>query len=84
MLYKSESTGRGPLPVDWLERTRNGEFESKQSVMCSYKLCNVEFRYWGIQKRMENFILDFALRRTMLKVTQRKIACQKIDLKYML
>lgn len=51
LLYKSESTGRGPLPVDWLERSRNGEFESKQSVMCSYKLCNVEFRYWGIQKK---------------------------------
>ena len=31
-------------------------------------MCHVEFRYWGIQKRMENFILDYALRRTMLKV----------------
>ena len=36
--------------------------------MCSYKLVKVEFKYWGIQRKMENWILDLALRKTILKV----------------
>ncbi|KAF6768690.1 hypothetical protein AHF37_08671 [Paragonimus kellicotti] len=27
-------------------------------IMCAYKLCRVEFRYWGMQKRVEQFIHD--------------------------
>ena len=34
--------------------------------MCAYKLCKVEFRYWGMQSKIERFIHDMALRKTML------------------
>ncbi|KAA3681477.1 uncharacterized protein DEA37_0013445 [Paragonimus westermani] len=36
-------------------------------IMCAYKLCRVEFRYWGMQKRVEQFIHDSALRKTMVR-----------------
>lgn len=26
--------------------------------MCAYKLCRVEFRYWGVQTKLEKFIHD--------------------------
>lgn len=26
--------------------------------MCAYKLCKVEFRYWGMQAKIEQFIHD--------------------------
>lgn len=26
--------------------------------MCAYKLCKVEFRYWGMQSKIERFIHD--------------------------
>ena len=35
--------------------------------MCAYKLCKVEFRYWGMQSKIERFIHDTALRNTMLR-----------------
>ena len=35
--------------------------------MCAYKLCEVEFRYWGMQSKIERFIHDMALRNTMLR-----------------
>ncbi len=28
----------------------------KDTVMCAYKLCRAEFRYWGMQSRCERFI----------------------------
>jgi len=28
----------------------------KDSIMCAYKLCRAEFRYWGMQSRCERFI----------------------------
>lgn len=27
--------------------------------MCAYKLCKVDFRYWGMQAKLEKFIHDF-------------------------
>ncbi|CAL8076921.1 unnamed protein product [Calicophoron daubneyi] len=36
-------------------------------IMCAYKLCRVEFKYWGMQKRIEQFIHDYALRKTMVR-----------------
>ncbi|KER19070.1 hypothetical protein T265_12025 [Opisthorchis viverrini] len=36
-------------------------------IMCAYKLCRVEFRYWGMQSRVEQFIQDSALRKTMVR-----------------
>ena len=38
-----------------------------QAIMCAYKLCKVEFRYWGMQSKIERFIHDMALRNTMLR-----------------
>jgi len=47
LLYKSEKTGRGPMPANWLEQYQTDNPPS--SVMCAYKLIKVEFRYWGMQ-----------------------------------
>eukprot|EP00118_Oscarella_pearsei_P017784 m.178799 g.178799 ORF g.178799 m.178799 type:complete len:649 (+) comp39191_c0_seq2:97-2043(+) len=66
-LFHSEKSGRGPLTEDWLDRPH-------QQVMCAYKLCKVEFRYWGVQNRIERFIDDVALRRTMV-VAHRQAWC---------
>ena len=73
--YVSQKTGRGtftlivrltvisgPLTDDWV----NEWVAAGKPVMCAYKLCRVEFRYWGLQSRIENFIHDVALRRTMV------------------
>jgi len=72
-VYVSEKTGRGPLQQDWVQ-----DFSSAcvgqtmptpggQAIMCAYKLCKVEFRYWGMQSKIERFIHDMALRNTMLR-----------------
>ena len=72
-LYISEKTSRGPLTKDWIQEhwsdcegkeqpTKNGF-----SIMCAYKLCKVEFQYWGMQRKIEGFIQDFCFRKTMLK-----------------
>lgn len=66
--YVSQTTLRGPLPENWLEETQRKDANSWGDVMCSYKLVKVEFKYWGIQRKMENWILDLALRKTILKV----------------
>lgn len=57
--------GRGPLTSDWFEQLKkNGR---KDSIMCAYKLCRVEFRYWGMQSKCERFIYEIALRKTILR-----------------
>ncbi|KAM8807445.1 membrane-associated phosphatidylinositol transfer protein 1 [Eudromia elegans] len=60
-LYRSVKTGRGPLGDDWLEAAAGGP------LMCAYKLCKVEFRYWGMQSKIEQFIHDVGLRKVMLR-----------------
>ncbi|XP_069485073.1 membrane-associated phosphatidylinositol transfer protein 1 isoform X2 [Ambystoma mexicanum] len=60
-LYRSAKTGRGPLGEDWIE-----EF-AHHAIMCAYKLCKVEFRYWGMQSKIEQFIHDVGLRKVMLR-----------------
>lgn len=63
LLYISSKTGRGPLKENWLEHYR---VENPPSdVMCAYKLIKVEFRYWGMQNKIEHFIHS-GLRRPML------------------
>lgn len=32
-----------------------------EAVMCAYKLCKVEFRYWGMQTKIEKFIHDVGM-----------------------
>lgn len=53
-LYQSLKTKRGPLSEDWIEEIN----QSQTPVMCAYKLCKVEFRYWGMQSKIERFIHD--------------------------
>ena len=57
--------GRGPLSSDWFEQMKRAE--KKDSIMCAYKLCRVEFRYWGMQSKCERFIHEIALRKTILR-----------------
>ncbi|XP_072356501.1 membrane-associated phosphatidylinositol transfer protein 1-like, partial [Scyliorhinus torazame] len=64
-LYRSMRTSRGPLSENWIE-SRRGQ-DSAVGVMCAYKLCKVEFRYWGMQSKIEQFIHDVGLRRIMLR-----------------
>lgn len=44
--------------------------------MCAYKLCRVEFKYWGMQTKLEKFIHDTALRKTMLRAHRQAWAWQ--------
>lgn len=55
-LYKSVKTKRGPLSEDWIQEYKNNP--GKYPIMCAYKLCKVEFRYWGMQSKIERFIHD--------------------------
>ncbi|XP_037919293.1 protein retinal degeneration B isoform X2 [Hermetia illucens] len=81
-LFVSEKTGRGPLEDEWLETYWNEVKGKKQptaknmSLMCAYKLCRVEFRYWGMQTKLEKFIHDVALRKTMLRAHRQAWAWQ--------
>uniref|UniRef100_A0AC34RFZ1 DDHD domain-containing protein n=1 Tax=Panagrolaimus sp. JU765 TaxID=591449 RepID=A0AC34RFZ1_9BILA len=71
-LYKSKKTGRGPLSENWI----NEYIESGKPLMCAYKLCKVEFRYWGMQTRVERWIHDLVLRGFLLKSHVRAWAWQ--------
>ncbi|XP_032373006.1 membrane-associated phosphatidylinositol transfer protein 2 isoform X2 [Etheostoma spectabile] len=64
-LYKSAKTQRGPLQDDWIEEYKNDP--GKTPIMCAYKLCKVEFRYWGMQSKIERFIHDVGLRKVMVR-----------------
>ncbi|VDP37381.1 unnamed protein product [Schistosoma mattheei] len=49
-IYQSVKTGRGPLVGPrWWENT-------DLPIMCAYKLVTCEFKWWGIQSRVENMI----------------------------
>ncbi|XP_072271914.1 membrane-associated phosphatidylinositol transfer protein 2 isoform X9 [Pyxicephalus adspersus] len=64
-IYKSVKTKRGPLSDDWIEEHRNNL--GRYPIMCAYKLCKVEFRYWGMQSKIERFIHDVGLRKVMVR-----------------
>ncbi|XP_058492089.1 membrane-associated phosphatidylinositol transfer protein 2-like isoform X4 [Solea solea] len=64
-LFKSAKTQRGPLREDWIEEYNNNP--GKTPIMCAYKLCKVEFRYWGMQSKIERFIHDVGLRKVMAR-----------------
>ncbi|XP_068241637.1 protein retinal degeneration B isoform X2 [Palaemon carinicauda] len=72
--YSSEKTGRGPLGENWIQEywdickdAPQTPLPTGEAIMCAYKLCKVEFRYWGMQTKIEKFIHDIALRKTMLR-----------------
>ena len=46
------------MTPEWLEdywpACRNGGgSDGEKAIMCAYKLCKVEFRYWGMQSKIE-------------------------------
>lgn len=55
-IFQSTKTGRGPLDEDWIEEYQNDS--AKGPIMCAYKLCRVEFKYWGIHSKIEKWICD--------------------------
>jgi len=57
-LFSSTKTDRGKLQKGWASDAK--------PIMTSYKYCSVEFRYWGLQSRIENFIHKSGLRDTFL------------------
>lgn len=62
-LFQSVKTCRGPLSENWIQ-----EYKKRLlPIMCAYKLCKVEFRYWGMQSKIERFIHDTGLRRVMVR-----------------
>ncbi|XP_076127168.1 membrane-associated phosphatidylinositol transfer protein 2-like isoform X1 [Alosa pseudoharengus] len=63
-IYCSAKTKRGPLTDDWIDDITYNP--GKSPVMCAYKLCKVEFRYWGMQSKIERFIHDVGLRKVMV------------------
>jgi membrane-associated phosphatidylinositol transfer protein len=81
-MFISEKTGRGPLTESWLEdywqevKGKKQPTSKNMSLMCAYKLCRVEFRYWGMQTKLEKFIHDVALRKTMVRAHRQAWAWQ--------
>jgi len=47
--FHSERTGRGPLTGDWRSNTT--------PIMCAYKLVTCEFKWFGLQSKVESFIM---------------------------
>ena len=58
-IFVSTKTGRGPLNDNWLQEYSKAAPKSiDKAIMCAYKLCKVEFKYWGMQSKIERFIHD--------------------------
>lgn len=80
--YISQKTKRGPLNDNWLEdywkvcKGKSMPLPDSKAVMCAYKLCRVEFKYWGMQSKIEKYIHDMALRKTMLRAHRQAWAWQ--------
>lgn len=80
--YISAKTERGPLAENWIDeywqecQDKEMPLPNGKAIMCAYKLCRVEFRYWGMQTKIEKFIHDIALRKTMLRAHQQAWAWQ--------
>ncbi|XP_052247564.1 protein retinal degeneration B-like isoform X1 [Dreissena polymorpha] len=67
-IYQSNTTQRGPLQDNWREEyAKAARTDPNKKIMTAYKLCRVEFRYWGMQNKIERFIHDIGLRKTMLR-----------------
>lgn len=47
-LVRSEKANRGPLTPGW---------QKGKPVMCCYKLVTAEFKWWGLQGKVENFLM---------------------------
>lgn len=60
-IWTSKKTNNGPLADNWrqqyIQAVKDPNNKDKK-LMCAYKLCKVEFRYWGMQNKIERFIHD--------------------------
>eukprot|EP01132_Coremiostelium_polycephalum_P010834 gene10834-13278_t len=66
-IFKSQKTERGPLDdPDWMKKV-------EPSMTC-YKLVTVEFRVWGFQTKVEDFIQKTGVRDVLLKA-HRALFC---------
>ncbi|GAM27132.1 hypothetical protein SAMD00019534_103070, partial [Acytostelium subglobosum LB1] len=65
-LFESKKTGRGKLDKDWIK--------TNSPMMCSYKVCKAEFKVWGLQTRVEQFIHKTAVR-DILFMGHRQVFC---------
>ncbi|RWS28529.1 Protein retinal degeneration B-like protein [Leptotrombidium deliense] len=76
--YISHKTNRGPLSESWVQDYWRSQCDGDptKAIMCAYKLCRVEFKYWGMQTKIEKFIHDSALRRVMLRAHRQAWAWQ--------
>lgn len=63
--FVSEKTGKGNLTKGWQDRV--------EQCMAAYKLISVEFKWWGLQNKVENFILSFQVE--ILARFHRKVFC---------
>uniref|UniRef100_A0A3Q3KPW9 Phosphatidylinositol transfer protein alpha isoform n=1 Tax=Monopterus albus TaxID=43700 RepID=A0A3Q3KPW9_MONAL len=52
-IFKSQKTGRGPLGPGWKKELANNP---NCPHMCAYKLVTLEFKWMGLQSKMENYI----------------------------
>eukprot|EP01114_Cavostelium_apophysatum_P018309 TRINITY_DN5641_c0_g1_i2.p1 TRINITY_DN5641_c0_g1~~TRINITY_DN5641_c0_g1_i2.p1 ORF type:complete len:279 (+),score=55.65 TRINITY_DN5641_c0_g1_i2:316-1152(+) len=68
--FKSEKTGRGPLQKNW-EKTA-------KPLMTIYKLQTVEFRVWGLQTKVEQW-LQKSMVRDVLLLGHRQAFCWMDD-----
>ncbi|RIA90423.1 hypothetical protein C1645_770015 [Glomus cerebriforme] len=64
-LYHSEKTGRGPLKDDWIN--------TAVPNMTCYKLVTVEFKWFGIQNKIESFIQN--VMRSLFTKFHRQLFC---------
>ncbi|XP_074593634.1 phosphatidylinositol transfer protein vib [Brevipalpus obovatus] len=63
--FKSVKTNRGPLTADWMS--------SADPVMTCYKLITVEFKWYGLQNKVEQFI--HKTERRLLLNLHRQLFC---------
>nr|CAH0110947.1 unnamed protein product [Daphnia galeata] len=67
-IFRSKKTGRGPLNGTWLKSEK-----SKKSLMTCYKLVTVEFKWFGLQSRIENHVMNTEQR--IFTLFHRQIFC---------
>ena len=76
-LFRSAKTGRGPLEDGWRENYK-GCKRGDKPVMTAYKLCRVEFKYWGMQNKIERFIHDVGESEAEFWWTRCKLCAQMV------
>ncbi|XP_030847932.1 phosphatidylinositol transfer protein alpha isoform [Strongylocentrotus purpuratus] len=63
--FHSEKTGRGPLQPNWKE--------TQKPLMCCYKLVYMKFKWWGLQGRIEKFVMNQEKR--LFTLFHRQVFC---------